>query len=168
MTTDYLRELHYLGVTARLKRLSDALTTSIRELYLSQELDIEPSWHLVFLYLKDHPATAVTRLADALHLSQPATTKMIDRMAKRGYLRISLDAADARRRCVSLSTLALARLPEFKRVWAAGENAVQELLSESDELLQGLEDIEGELQRRSFAQRVTDRLSNRTQERKNS
>ena len=93
---------------------------------------------------------------------------MIDRMAKRGYLRISLDAADARRRCVSLSTLALARLPEFKRVWAAGENAVQELLSESDVLLQGLEELEGKLQRRSFAQRVTDRLSSRTQERKES
>ena len=165
MTNDYLRELRYLGVTARLKRLSDALSTSIKELYRSQGFDIEPSWHLVFLYVKRHPETTVTQLADALKLSQPAMTKMLDRMAKRGYLRIRQDGADGRRRCISLSSLALARLPEFERVWGAGENSIRELLAESDALLQGLEQIEDKLQHQSFAQRVTDRLGDCNRER---
>lgn len=53
METDFLVGLEYLGVTARIKRLSDTFFYSIKELYKQLGITIEPSWHLVFLILKD-------------------------------------------------------------------------------------------------------------------
>ena len=35
MKKDFLKELEYLGITARLKRLSDAMSYSIKSLYKS-------------------------------------------------------------------------------------------------------------------------------------
>ena len=49
---DYLGAMKHLGLTARIKRLNDALNYGIKDLYKSEGLDIEPSWHLVLLLLK--------------------------------------------------------------------------------------------------------------------
>lgn len=48
MEIDFLVGLEYLGVTARIKRLSDTFFYSIKELYKQLGITIEPSWHLVF------------------------------------------------------------------------------------------------------------------------
>ena len=50
MENDFLGELKYLGITARLKRLSDNISTNIKELYKEKDLDIKPSWHLIFYF----------------------------------------------------------------------------------------------------------------------
>ncbi len=43
MEQDFLKELEFLGVTARIKRLSDSLFYSIKGLYASENIDLEPS-----------------------------------------------------------------------------------------------------------------------------
>ena len=81
MDADYLKTLGHLGVTARIKRLSDTLFYSIRELYRQLGVDMEPSWHLVFLILKQEGKVTMQELSNQLHLSKPAVTKMIKKMA---------------------------------------------------------------------------------------
>jgi len=154
---DFLQDLGPLGVTARIKRLSDALTASIKELYRAQGLDLEPSWHLVLLLLAERAATP-TEIAAALHLSQPATTQMLRRLDARGYLRFDPNEDDARSKRVRLSPLARRRLPRFERVWAAGRAAVTELVEREAGFLRGLGRLESRLEERGFRARVEEHL----------
>lgn len=157
MDSDYLRDLELLGVTARLKRLSDALSASIKELYGASDVDIEPSWHLVLLFLKDRDATP-TEIASTLNLSQPAVTEMIKRMVGRGYLDVLPDESDGRKKIVRLTTTARERLPAFERIWAAGEAAIREILGEGTAFLGHLDAFEDEVGRRDFAERALEHL----------
>ena len=76
MNNDFLKELGYLGLIARLKRLSDSMLYSIRDLYKLEDIDIEPNWHLVFLILKKHKTRTMTEIAESFHLSQAAIVKI--------------------------------------------------------------------------------------------
>ncbi len=154
MENDFLRELEYLGITARLKRLSDTLSTSIREIYKFQELDIEPSWHLVFLFLQQRRTCSMVEIAKALHLSQPALTKMIKRMVSNGYIEVIRDANDNRKKNLMLSAKAEAEFPKFEKVWDAGQNSVREILEETPEFIGSLEVFENQIRNKSFRDRA--------------
>lgn len=151
--SDFLKDLEFLGVTARLKRLSENLSASIKDYYQATDLDLEPSWHLVLLLLRDGDATP-TEIASSLNLSQPAVTKMIHRMVARGYLEVVPDEADGRKKNVRLSTRARDRLPVFEGIWAAGEAAIREILSDNTAFLGHLEAFEDGVERRGFAERA--------------
>lgn len=158
LSGDFLQDLDHLGVTARLKRLSDTLSASIKELYRSQGVDIEPSWHLVFLYLKEHGSATMTDIATSLRLSQPAMTKMLERMVARGYLEVERDAADGRRKNVRLSARARRRLPRLERIWAAGRATVREILGSDPAFLAQLAEFESRIAKKSFEERTMERL----------
>jgi DNA-binding MarR family transcriptional regulator len=159
MSDDFLKDLGFLGVTARLKRLSDTVSGSIRDLYKARGVDIEPGWHLVFLVLQERRQCTMTDLADAFRLSQPAITRMIGKMAKRGYLEVDRDQRDSRKKRIRLSRKARTRLPEFEKIWDAGQKAVRELFKSNMEFLQCLEKLEAEMEERSFEQRALNHLS---------
>jgi DNA-binding MarR family transcriptional regulator len=161
MPGDFLEELGHLGVTARIKRLSDALTAGIKELYRAEGVDIEPSWHLVFLFLKDRRSATLTEIADSLRLSQPAMTKMIRRMHDRGYLIVARDRADTRKRNVRLSVRARRRLPRFERIWAAGRASIGEILAEDAAFSEGLAAFESRIREKSFDERAAAHLGRR-------
>ncbi len=154
MENDFLKELEFLGLTARLKRLSDSLSASIKELYRTNGIDFEPSWHLVLLFLKYRPAAALSEIASSLKLSQPAMTRMINRMVSAGYLEVRRDETDGRKKGVRLSRMARERLPALQRIWAAGEAAVREMLDEKTVFFQHLEALEDKVRRSSFAERA--------------
>lgn len=154
---DFLKSLELLGVTARLKRLSDALTANIKELYREQGADIEPSWHAVLLYLRERTATQ-SEIANALRLSQPAMTKMIQRMTAKGYLEVLDDDEDGRKNIVRLTRLARRRLPALEKIWQAGRRAVAEILRGNMDFLRHLEAIETKFNRADFLQRASKHL----------
>lgn len=158
MECDFARELRYLGVTARLKRLSDAFSASIKELYQANGVDLEPSWHLVLLFLKRHSTATMTEIASSLDISQPAMTKMISRMLRKGYLEVVRDETDSRKKNICLSALAVERLPVFERVWRAGQESIREILRTNPELLSALDLLENEIRRKSFKERAMERL----------
>lgn len=158
MDDDFLRELEYLGVTARLKRLSDAFSTGIRELYKAAGVDIEPSWHLVLIKLKRQGQGTMSELAEAFHMSQPAVTKMIGRMVQKGYLTVSRCEKDGRTRVLRLSTKAERRLPQFEKIWRAGRASIREMLRSNRDFLQGLDKLEAEVRRRDFKDRAMKHL----------
>ncbi|MDW3646378.1 MAG: MarR family transcriptional regulator [Bacteroidia bacterium] len=158
MEKDFLKELEYLGITARLKRLSDAMSYSIKNLYKEEGLDIEPSWHLILLYLKEHSSASMSEVAEAFNYSQPAITKMIRKIVQRGYLLLKSDPQDSRKKLIRLSEKAHAELPRFERVWEAGQNAIRKMLVENEDFLLALDQLEREHQKASFQERVYQEL----------
>lgn len=133
-----MRDMGHLDVTARMKRLSDILSASIRELYSATDVDIESSWHLVFLYLRKKHTATVTELAKALHVSKPAMTQMLQRMRRRGYLETMPDDNDARKKQFRLSEQARSKLSDFGRVWGAGQDSIREILDTQLAFLEAL------------------------------
>ena len=119
MKKDFLKELEYLGITARLKRLSDAMSYSIKSLYKQEGFDIEPSWHLILLYLKEHEYSTMTEVAEAFNYSQAAITKMMKKMVSRGYLILKSDPSDSRKKLLALSRKAHQSFPAFERIWVS-------------------------------------------------
>lgn len=160
MERDFLAELKYLGVTARIKRLSESLFYSIKELYKYADIDIEPSWHLVLLILKEEKEISMIELAKALNLSKPAITKMIKKMQEMEYVIITSDSNDSRKKVVKLSEKAKIKLPEFERIWSAGQSAVQELLEDNEHFMEALEKFEKRNLEESFGKRAIKIYSN--------
>lgn len=155
---DFLVTLDCLGFTARIKRLSDGFSASIKELYVATGLDIEPSWHLVLLYLKNRSQATMSEMAESLRYSQPALTKMLGRMQHKGYLEAAEETNDRRNKPLRLSAKALAAFPAWERVWQAGSRTVKDLLAPYQDLLSILEHLEDDLTDSTFAERALDRL----------
>lgn len=148
MQTDFLPELKHLGFTARIKRLNEKIVASTVEHYAAQNIGIEPNWHVVFLLLKQKETLSVTEMARILGFSHPAIIKITRKMGGAGYLKTEKDPNDARRTLISLSKKGQAALPDLETEW----NRIQEVLQEvvDDTFLEKLEDLEQQLQKRSF------------------
>ena len=159
MKEDLLRELGHLGVTARLKRLSDSISYSIRKLYQAKGFDIEPSWHLLFLLLEQKGTTTMTEIADTMQYSQAAITKIIRKMVKKEYLELSTDDTDQRRKLIRLTPKAKRKLPQFKAVWQAGQAVIAEMLTGNEAFLKGLTHFENQQKQSEFSDRVLFRLA---------
>ncbi len=160
MKNDFLKELGYLGVTARLKRLSDSLSAGIKELYKDNEVDIEPGWHLVFLFLKERENCSMVEIAGALKLSQPALTKMVNRMIRTGYLEVIQCEADKRKKILKLTPLAKEKFPLFEKIWKSGMNSVKEILIGNDNFFRCLEKFEDNTREKSFNERAGEYMNN--------
>lgn len=158
MENDFLSALGYLGLTARIKRLSDSLSGSIRELYQSEQVDLEPSWHLVILVLKDREKVNMRELAESLKLSQPAVTKMIGKMKQRGIVKVSAGKVDQRQKHVSLSAKTQKLLPQYEQIWEAGRRAIEEMLGRNAAFMESLADFEARHIEKDFKNRAKEQL----------
>ncbi|MEQ9232394.1 MAG: MarR family transcriptional regulator [Cyclobacteriaceae bacterium] len=156
---DYLKEIGEIGLIARLKRVSDNMLYSIRDLYKIKGFDIEPNWHLVLLQLKKYKTRTMTEISDSLGLSQPAVVKMINKMKKNGYIEIISDKVDSRKKQISLSEKAKEKLPELERVWKGGKATIEGLLLKNKTFVKQLENIENQLSEKSFKDRVLSNLN---------
>ena len=151
----------HLGMIARLKRLSDSMLYSIRDLYREKGLDLEPNWHFVFLILKKYQTRTMTEMADAFGLSQPAVVKIINKMKKKGYIDILNDVNDSRKRQLQLSQRAKDELPTFEKIWNGGQKSIEEMLQENKEFLNHLEKLEQQIRQKDFKERVLSNLRQR-------
>lgn len=160
MDNDFLKEVGYYGVTARLKRLSDTLLYSAKDLYNSEELGIEPNWHLVFLILKKYKKRTMSQIAETFHLSQTAIIKIINKMKEKGYLEVLPDAQDKRKQQLQLSEKALKELPRLEKLWDAGHQSIVDLLADSPDFLESLEKLEQKVREANFKERTLENLKN--------
>ncbi|MEP1097326.1 MAG: helix-turn-helix domain-containing protein [Cyclobacteriaceae bacterium] len=155
---DYLKELGHLGLIARLKRLSDSMLYSIRDVYKVERFEIEPNWHFVFLSLKKHGKRTMTELSESFGLSQPATVKIINKMKKKGYIDVVVDSSDSRKKQLQLSEKAKTELPQFERVWIAGQASITDMLKGDTTFLSKLEELESLLKDQRFEKRILNHL----------
>jgi len=91
---DFLTEIEFIGLTTRLKRLSDALLYSTKELYKTEGLEIEPNRNLIFILLQENEALTITEISEKLQFSHPAVVKIINKMKRHGLVRTKTDKED--------------------------------------------------------------------------
>ncbi|WP_116107784.1 MarR family transcriptional regulator [Lewinella sp. IMCC34191] len=159
MEADALAEMGFNGVTARLKRLSDAFLYQTKEFYTGQGAGIEPNWHMIFVLLEEHDQLTVTEMAGRLGLSHPALVKLTKKMKRKGYIVSVQDREDKRQYQLRLSDKAREELPLLHEYWAASERALADLMNDSRELLRQLSVVEKNLTEKDFAARVREHLT---------
>ena len=125
---DFVKELGYLGFTMRLKRISDAMLHEARRLYSDLNIDIEPNWYVVFKLLESRGAMSVTEIADSIMMAHPSVITITNKMIDKGYLISEKDKTDFRKRVLDLSARSIKMLPEYEKIWAAGEQGIEKAL----------------------------------------
>lgn len=129
---DFLPSLGSLALTARLKRLTDRMLHDARALYEQLALDIEPSWHLVFLLLEQRGPLSVTDITSALGVAHPSVVATTTKMIERGYLSAQPDPRDGRSKRLRLSTRGRAKLEACKPIWEASRRGLDALIAETE------------------------------------
>lgn len=102
------------------------LNETLREI-LSRER-IFPGQHTLLMYLKDHEGCTQSELARQMRVSLPSMSVSLRRLQERGFIRRTVDEADARRSLVTLT-------PDGNAVM---EGIFQTMLEVEEKLLDGM------------------------------
>lgn len=156
---DFLTTLQIEGFTSRIKRLSDLLLYATRDLYKTEGLDIEPNWNLIFRLLQEYETLTVTEMSERLQLSHPAVIKIVKKMKKNGYIEAVSDREDKRKQLLKLTPKAKRQAESIEALWDAQNQVLEQLLSESPNLLKELGYIEKKLNEQDYKQRVRNKLN---------
>lgn len=157
MSADLLRELGHLALATRMKRISDRMIHSGREMYKRLGIDIEPNWYMIFKLLQKHETLTVMEIANYLQLSHPSVITIIDKMSKNDYLNLERSKADGRKQLVRLSAKAHEKLPELEKIWEAGTESMG-LMMQAYDILSILDFMEDALEYSDFKTRTIEEL----------
>jgi DNA-binding MarR family transcriptional regulator len=139
--------------------LLDALDADIARLYEGRGITgVRPRFVGPLIRLGRSGGMTIRRLAESLEVTHSAASQTVAALQRAGYV-TTAPGADARTREVVLTERARALLPFLEAEWCATEQVAAELDAEIPyPLSQVVRDLEAALARRSFHDRIADRL----------
>ncbi len=125
MTEDVVKELGYLALGTRLKRLGERLQAQTQVVLEEADIDL-PASHFPLLAALDRLGDLkVGELAEALGASQPGVTRMLEKLEAEGAVESMQSDADRRARSIALTRSGRQLISRAKRaVWPVVEAAV--------------------------------------------
>ena len=143
-----------------LRLLQDAMDADIAQVYADAQVSgVKPSWVLELLRLHAQGPMTITELAESVQRTHSALSQKVAAMRAAGLVRTA-PGADARTKKVTLTAKARAITGKLAAEWRATEAAVDELEAEIPyPLSQVVTDIEAALGRRSFHDRIAEKLA---------
>ncbi len=157
MENDFLQEMGYMAIATRLKRLSDKMTHSGRQMYKELDLNIEPNWFVIFKILQKYDCLSVMEIAKMIRFSHPSVVVMVKKMMHAGYLISRACPDDLRKQLLALTPKAKEELPELELLWEAGVKGIMEIKNSAC-FLKELESLEIAFDKTSFKKRTLDVL----------
>ncbi|WP_306140841.1 MarR family winged helix-turn-helix transcriptional regulator [Roseibium sp. MMSF_3412] len=156
MTEDIVRALGYGTLGSRLKRMGEKLQAQTQEISArSQELNLPASHHPVLAALDRYGPLSVGSLTDAVGLSQPGVTRMVNKLKSDGLVEGSPDPSDRRVARIALTGKGQALVRHLqKTLWPEIILAVADACSGlNGSLLQQLTQLEDALEAQSLRAR---------------
>ena len=157
MTNDLVREMGYIALATRLKRISDKMTHSTRLMYRNLNIDIEPNWYLVLIIVQQTPNISVMEIAEKLGFTHQSVITITNKMVKKDYLQVSKDEKDKRKTVFNLNQKAIEISPKIEQIWGYGKEVIYELLNEDISIIEHLEVLETNLEKASFGERILEK-----------
>lgn len=155
MITDVVKELGFLTLGTRFKRIGEALQSQTQALLAQHGIDM-PAAHFPLLAALDrHGALGVGELSSAVGVSQPVVTRSLKGLEDSGLVQSAAVEGDRRVRRVALSPQgqALVQLAQ-REVWPLVEASVAQVCEPLEgPLLDQLAALEAGLERTSLLQR---------------
>ena len=156
MSEDIVRQLGYLTLGTRLKRIGERIQADTQQILEANELDL-PVAQFPFLAAIDRlgPQT-IGELARAIGISQPGATRTVLHLENAGLVAVVPAKADQRRKLIRLTAEGKSIVATGKRdIWPLIEHAVRDLCGElNGPLLEQLAAIEDGLSERPLPRRV--------------
>ena len=160
MVEDVVRELGFLSLGSRFRRLGERLQSDVQRLL--DELGVEvQSGHLPALAAIDRLGSlTIGDIGEAVGITQPGATRIIAQLAKAGLVKVKSARDDQRRRVVSLTVKGQRLVDRSKReLWPQIEKAVQSICGDLEgPLLEQLTAIEAGLEAMPVHRRVASNL----------
>jgi len=153
MEKDFIKELGYKALDNRLKRISDRMSHDTRKFFKQIDIDVEPSWHLVFKLLRDYKMLTMVEIAQQLGYTHPSMVVMLKKMTAKGYIVSEKDTKDKRKQNIKLTQKSIDLLPELEQIWDSCEDAIYKMLKEDLSILNQLDEIEASLKSIPFHDR---------------
>ncbi|TWF74704.1 MarR family protein [Pseudonocardia hierapolitana] len=145
-----------------LRRLLDAMDADIARLYTERGITgVRPRFVAPLIRLGRRGGMTIRQLAESLEVTHSAMSQTVAALQRDGLVTTAA-GADARTRQVLLTERARELLPFLEAEWRATEEVVAELEAEIPYALsQVVEDLQAALDRRSFHDRIADRIADR-------
>jgi DNA-binding MarR family transcriptional regulator len=146
-----------------LRLLLEAMDADIARLYAEAQIEgLKASWVMELLRLHARGPMTIAELARAVERTHSAMSQKVAAMRTAGWVRTSA-GADARSKKVMLTAKAARIVDRLAAEWRATEAAVAEIEAEIPyPLSQAVTDVEEALQRKTFHDRIADKLKNDT------
>jgi DNA-binding MarR family transcriptional regulator len=143
-----------------LRELHDAMDKDIARIYEEAEIEgLKPSYVMELIKLHVHGQMTIKELAEAVGRTHSALSQKVAAMRKAGLVATTA-GKDARSKEVVLTDRARAIIDRLAAEWRATEAAVAELEDELPyKLTAVVDDIKEALRRKSFHDRIMDRLA---------
>jgi DNA-binding MarR family transcriptional regulator len=125
MVEDVVKELGYLTLGTRLKRLGERLQAQTQVLLEHADVDLPASHFPLLAALERLGAMNVGELTEAVGMSQPGVTRLLDKLEAEGLVRSMQLADDRRVRTIALTKSGRQLTSRSKRIaWPMIEAAV--------------------------------------------
>ena len=159
MVNDVVRELGHLTLGTRLKRLGERLQAQTQVLLEGAGIGLPASHFPILAGLDRLGQLNVGEIAEAVGMSQPGVTRMLDKLQSDGWVQSAIAPEDKRVRTVKLTAAGEKLVASSKRtVWPLIESAVASACEgQGESLLPALAALEDSLLNASLSARA-DRL----------
>lgn len=152
---DLYSQIGKVALGSRLRRLSDRLTEDAAKIYDLYNVGLDPKWFPVFYVLSQQESAAVTEIAQIIGHSHASVSQIVREMKNRGIATTEKHRQDARVSVIKLSDTGQQLVPYLKQQCLDVNQAVEELLLESQyNLWNAIAEIEFLLADKSFLARV--------------
>lgn len=160
---DFIKELGYLAVATRMKRLMERLMKGAGEVYKSLGIDFEPRYFAVFYLLsKSKGPLSISEIASALKISHPAVIQTTQLLLKKRLVISAQDEVDRRKRLLILSKKGLRMAEEMKPIWDDFAGATFDMFDGIDvDILEIYQKIEDSLDDKEISERILNRIKSR-------
>ncbi len=154
---NYYQDLGVLVLGSRLRRMSERMLAEIAAVYKNTGIDFEAGWFHILFLLNQRGEMSITEIADTLQMAHPSVIQVTKAMEKKELISAHPGKEDKRKRMLLLSTKGRALLIDVMPVWESIREKTDALLQEGPHsafLLEALNELEENLNKRSLAQRM--------------
>ncbi|WP_234733032.1 MarR family winged helix-turn-helix transcriptional regulator [Tellurirhabdus bombi] len=160
MNKDFIDEMEELGITSRLRRVSDAMSHAANSFYKGTGIDFEARWFSVFYLIASKGPMGVTEIADLLSITHPAVIQVTKELENRNLISSTACVKDCRKRLLAITAEGQERIQQIKPLINAFREVNQQLLNaQSCNLLLALREFEDQLETKSYSRRLQEVLT---------
>ncbi len=160
---DFIKELGYLAIATRMKRLTDRFMRGAIEVYQSFNIDFEPRWFALFylLHSRGEPLS-ISEISQSLKMSHPAVIQISQMLVKKDLIESYQDEGDRRIRRLGLTERGREMASALQPIWNDFEIATARMFESAGvDMLDVVQKIEGELNRSSVSERIISQVKER-------
>ncbi len=160
---DFIKDLGYLAIASRMKRLTDRFMKGGHDAYEFLEIDFEPRWFSVFylIFSQDNPLS-ISEIATSLKISHPAVIQIAQMLVKKGLVESFQDSEDRRIRRLVINEKGKELADFLLPVWNDFLKATVELFEKAEvDMLGVIERIEAQLDEEDVGKRIIKKIKDR-------